>query len=77
MCGASLLKLVKYVLETGFTFATGDLLLLGVGCLVAFIVSILIIKFLMNYIRKHDFKVFGYYRIVLGILVLVYFLFTL
>ncbi len=77
MCGASLLKLVKYVLETGFTFIAGDLLLLGIGCLVAFIVSILIIKFLMNYIRKHDFKVFGYYRIVLGILVLLYFLFTL
>lgn len=77
MAGASLLKLVKYVLETGFTFVASDLLLLGVGCLVAFIVSILIIKFLMNYIRKHDFKVFGYYRIVLGILVLLYFLFTL
>lgn len=77
MCGASLLKLVKYVLETGFTFVASDLLLLGVGCLVAFIVSILIIKFLMNYIRKHDFKVFGYYRIVLGILVLLYFLFTI
>ena len=76
MAGASLLKLVKYVLETGFTFVASDLLLLGVGCLVAFIVSILIIKFLMNYIRKHDFKVFGYYRIVLGVLVLVYFLFT-
>ena len=76
MAGASLLKLVKYVLETGFTFVASDLLLLGVGCLVAFIVSILIIKFLMNYIRKHDFKAFGYYRIVLGILVLVYFLFT-
>ena len=76
MAGASLLKLVKYVLETGFTFVASDLLLLGVGCLVAFVVSILIIKFLMNYIRKHDFKVFGYYRIVLGILVLVYFLFT-
>lgn len=75
MCGASLLKLVKYVLETGFTFVASDLLLLGIGCLVAFIVSILIIKFLMNYIRKHDFKVFGYYRIVLGILVLAYFLF--
>ena len=75
MFGASLLKLVKYVLETGFNFVTSDLILLGVGCLVAFIVSILIIKFLMNYIRKHDFKVFGYYRIILGILVLVYFLF--
>ena len=75
MFGASLLKLVKYVLETGFTFVASDLILLGVGCLVAFIVSILIIKFLMNYIRKHDFKVFGYYRIILGILVIAYFLF--
>ena len=74
MFGASLLKLVKYVLETGFTFVASDLVLLGVGCLVAFIVSILIIKFLMNYIRKHDFKVFGYYRIVLGLIVLIYFL---
>ena len=44
------------------------------GCLVSFIVSVLVIRFLMNYIRKHDFKVFGYYRIVLGIIVLLYFL---
>lgn len=73
MVGASLLKLLKYILNVGFIFQAGELLLLGVGCLVAFIVSILIIKFLMNYIRKHDFKVFGYYRIVLGILVLAYF----
>ena len=75
MFGASLLKLTKYILETGFTFVSSDLLLLGFGCLVAFIVSILIIKFLINYIRKHDFKVFGYYRIVLGVLVIAYFLF--
>jgi undecaprenyl-diphosphatase len=75
MVGASLLKLLKYILKVGLVFKTGELLILGVGCLVAFIVSILIIKFLMNYIRKHDFKVFGYYRIVLGIIVLAYFLF--
>lgn len=75
MIGASLLKLLKYILKVGLVFQAGELLLLGVGCLVAFIVSILIIKFLMNYIRKHDFKVFGYYRIVLGIIVLAYFLF--
>lgn len=75
MAGASFLKLVKYVLDVGFVFQASELLLLGVGCLVAFIVSILIIKFLMNYIRKHDFKVFGWYRIALGILVLAYFLF--
>lgn len=75
MAGASFLKLVKYILDVGFVFQASELLLLGVGCLVAFIVSILIIKFLMNYIRKHDFKVFGWYRILLGILVLVYFIF--
>lgn len=75
MAGASFLKLVKYVLDVGFVFQASELLLLGVGCLVAFIVSILIIKFLMSYIRKHDFKVFGWYRIILGILVIAYFLF--
>lgn len=75
MAGASLLKLLKYVLKVGLVFNAMELTLLGVGCLVAFIVSILIIKFLMSYIRKHDFKVFGWYRIVLGILVLAYFLF--
>lgn len=74
MVGASLLKLLKYILKVGLVFKTGELLILGVGCLVAFIVSVLIIKFLMSYIRKHDFKVFGYYRIALGILVLLYFI---
>lgn len=74
MFGASLLKLLKYILNVGFVFQAAELILLGIGCLVAFIVSILIIKFLMSYIRKHDFKVFGYYRIVLGIIVLLYFI---
>lgn len=74
MVGASLLKLVKYVLNIGFTFAASELVILGVGCLVAFIVSILIIKYLINYIRKHDFKPFGIYRIILGIIVIIYFL---
>lgn len=74
MAGASLLKLLKYVLEVGLVFETMELVILGVGSLVAFIVSIIVIKFLMSYIRKHDFKVFGYYRIVLGIIVLLYFL---
>lgn len=73
MFGASLLKLVKYVLEVGFSFTSIELLTLGVGTVVAFIVSIFIIKFLMNYIRKHDFKPFGYYRIVLGVIILLYF----
>ena len=75
MVGASLLKLLKYILNVGFVFQANELLLLGIGSLVAFIVSILIIKFLMDYIRKHDFKVFGFYRIALGIIVLAYFIF--
>lgn len=74
MAGASLLKLLKYILDVGFAFKAMELAVLGVGCLVAFIVSILVIKFLMNYIRKHDFKAFGWYRIVLGIIVILYFL---
>ncbi|MGN1381645.1 MAG: undecaprenyl-diphosphate phosphatase [Eubacterium sp.] len=69
MFGASLLKLVKY----GFAFQGNELAVLIVGMAVAFIVSMLIIRFLMNYIKKHDFKVFGWYRIILGIIVLIYF----
>lgn len=69
MFGASLLKMVKYGLPT-----TGmEVMILLTGMIVAFIVSVIVIKFLMNYIKKHDFKVFGWYRIVLGALVLVYF----
>lgn len=70
MAGASLLKIVKY----GLGFSSAELIILGVGMVVAFLVSIVIIAFLMNYIRKHDFKVFGWYRIILGALVLLYFL---
>ena len=69
MVGASLLKLVNF----GFSFTANELIILGVGCGVAFIVSILAIKFLMSYIQKHDFKAFGVYRIVLGVLVIGYF----
>ena len=69
MLGASALKLVK----TGFAFSGFEWLILATGSIVAYIVSILAIKFLLDYIKKHDFKVFGYYRIVLGILVLAYF----
>lgn len=72
MLGASALKLLKLkVAFTGFQW-----LLLGIGCFVAFIVSVFAIKFLLDYIKKHDFKVFGYYRIILGIIVLAYFYFT-
>ena len=73
MAGASLLKIVKYI-KAGLAFTGVELAILGVGMVVAFLVSIFIIAFLMNYIRKHDFKVFGWYRIILGALVLLYFL---
>ena len=69
MLGASLLKLVKF----GFAFTSAEIIILLVGMLISFIVSMFVIKFLMNYIKKHDFKVFGYYRIILGIIVLAYF----
>lgn len=69
MLGASLLKLVKF----GFHFSEIELVVLIVGMLTAFLVSIVIIQFLTEYIKKHDFKVFGWYRIVLGIIVLGYF----
>ena len=69
MLGASLLKLVQF----GFGFSAIELAILLVGMLVSFLVSVAIIKFLMNYIKKHNFKVFGYYRIILGIIVLAYF----
>ncbi|MCI5614591.1 MAG: undecaprenyl-diphosphate phosphatase [Agathobacter sp.] len=66
MFGASLLKLLKY----GLAFSPWELFLLVGGMAVAFVVSLFVIKFLMGYIKKHDFKVFGYYRIVLGAIVL-------
>lgn len=65
MFGASFLKLLKF----GFKFTGQELGLLLLGCAVSFIVSVFAIKFLMGYIKKHDFKVFGYYRIVLGALI--------
>lgn len=69
MFGASLLKIVKF----GFGFTSIELSLLLIGTVVAFLVSIFVLRFLMSYIKKHDFKVFGWYRIVLGIVVLLYF----
>jgi undecaprenyl-diphosphatase len=69
MLGASLLKIVKF----GFSFTGAELTILIVGMAVAFAVSVIVIRFLMGYIKKHDFKVFGWYRIVLGVAVLVYF----
>lgn len=69
MAGASLLKLVKY----GFVFTAEELIILAIGMVSAFVVSILVIKLLMNYIRKNDFKIFGIYRILLGVMVIVFF----
>ena len=75
MFGASLLKLLKFGL--GFTMMEFIILLVGmiVSFLVSVAVSLIVIKFLMNYIKKHNFKPFGYYRIILGIIVLIYFMF--
>lgn len=74
MVGASALKLVKYFAVAG-AISASELFILFLGMGVAFITSVLIIKFLMSYIKKHDFKVFGWYRIVLGVLVFAYFFF--
>ena len=69
MFGWSLIKLIKF----GFAFSTQELCALGLGCVVAFAVSVVVFRFLMSYIKKHDFKVFGWYRIILGAIVLGYF----
>ena len=72
MFGASLIKLLKF----GFTFTGMELAVLAVGTLTSFIVSVIAIKFLISYVRRHDFSLFGYYRIALGALVITYFLIT-
>ncbi|MCM1170794.1 MAG: undecaprenyl-diphosphate phosphatase [Clostridium sp.] len=69
MLGLSLIKVIKF----GFAFSGSELVILSVGVIVAFLVSMFVIKFLMGYIKKHDFKVFGWYRIALGVIVLFYF----
>ena len=69
MLGASLLKLIKF----GLAFTSAEIIILLIGMLVSFVISMFVIKFLMNYIKKHNFKIFGYYRIILGIIVLAYF----
>ncbi len=74
MFGASALKLVKYVVLDGGTFGTNEIAIMAVGCAVAFVVSLVAIKWLMGFVRRHDFKAFGVYRIVLGVVVLAYFL---
>ncbi len=73
MLGASLLKIVKFVAENGM-FTGNEVCILIIGCIVAFIVSVIVIKFFMDYIKKHDFKIFGWYRIIAGAVVLGYFI---
>lgn len=70
MFGASLIKLLKF----GFTFTGMELAVLAVGTLTSFIVSVIAINFLISYVRRHDFSLFGYYRIALGVIVIAYFL---
>ena len=72
MLGASLIKILKF----GFAFSGTELAILLVGTGVSFLVSIFVIQFLMGYIKKHDFKVFGWYRIILAIIVLGYYCIT-
>ena len=71
MFGASLIKVLKF----GLAFTSAEAVILLTGMAVAFVVSVIVIRFLMDYIRKHDFKVFGWYRIILGVVVLGYFLY--
>ena len=75
MFGASAIKLIKFFAD-GLIFTAYELVILGIGCLVSFVVSVFAIKFLVSYIKKHDFKAFGIYRIILGIAVILYFALT-
>ena len=72
MVGASGLRLVKFFLK-GNSFTSPEIAILAVGCVVAFVVSLGVVRALMGYVRKHDFKPFGVYRIILGIAVIAYF----
>lgn len=71
MLGLSALEMLEYILDYGIVLE--EIIMLGIGMAVAFLVSLFVIKFLMSYIRKHDFKVFGWYRIALGILILLFY----
>lgn len=75
MFGASAIKLLKFFLD-GFTFETAEIFIIIIGCAVSFAVSVFAIKFLVSYIKKHDFKAFGIYRIILGVILIVYFIIT-
>lgn len=77
MLGASGLKVLKYVLDYGFSFTSVEIVTMIVGIVTAFVVSLVSIKFLVGFVRRHSFEVFGWYRIVLGVIVIAYFLLTL
>lgn len=74
MAGASLLKLVKYIINVGLVFTSTEIIILSVSSLVAFAVSLLAIKFIIKFVSNHNYKPFGWYRIVLGLIVLLYFI---
>ena len=76
MVGASLLKIVKFI-GTGVGINGQEVVILLLGCLVSFLVSVVTIRFLMDFVKRHTFSAFGIYRIALGALVLIYFLCTL
>jgi undecaprenyl-diphosphatase len=73
MFGWGFVKLVKYILNIGFSMTNIEIIVLVVGVLTAFLVSLVTIRFLLAYVKKHDFSVFGWYRIVVGAIVLGYF----
>lgn len=73
MFGASAVKILKFILK-GLSFTAGEWITLAIATIVSFVVSLVVIRFLMSFIKKHDFKVFGYYRIVLGVIVIAAFL---
>ncbi|MGM0216970.1 undecaprenyl-diphosphate phosphatase [Enterococcus sp. AZ126] len=75
MFGASFLKIVKFVMK-GNSFGFSEIVILLTGSIVAFVVSIIVIKFLLNYLKRNDFTVFGWYRIILGVLLISYWLFS-
>ncbi len=77
MLGASALKILKYLLEFGLSFTAVELMTLAVGTLTAFVVSLVAIKFLVGFVRRHSFESFGWYRILLGLAVLGYYLLNL
>ncbi|MGN1408545.1 MAG: undecaprenyl-diphosphate phosphatase [Eubacteriales bacterium] len=76
MFGASLLKIAKYVMNYGVAFTSAEIITMLVGIVTAFVVSLIAIKFLVGFVRRHSFESFGWYRIVLGVVVLAYFMIT-